>query len=75
MRPENFKLIGDAKDSMLGAREEPDFFCVRGPLVHMKKDNISYPACPTCSKKMSLEDTDSWRCEKCDRTYPAPEYR
>ena len=75
MRPDQFRLIGEAKDALLGSGEQPDFFCVRAQLVFIKKDNMSYPACSTCNKKMSMEDTDVWRCEKCDRTYPAPEYR
>jgi len=43
----------------------------------MKKENLSYPACPgdKCGKKVHMEDNDSWRCEKCDRLYPAPDYR
>ena len=75
MRPENFRLIGEAKDSLVGSGDQPDFFCVRAQLVFIKKENMSYPACPTCNKKLTMEDTDVWRCEKCDRTYPAPEYR
>ena len=75
MKPENFRNIGDAKDSLLGGQEEPDFFCVRATLTYVKKDNFAYPACPTCNKKLLLEDTDSWRCEKCEKAYPAPTYR
>ena len=77
LRPENFRLIGEAKDDMLGTKDEPDFFAVRGQIVYIKKENLSYPACPTdkCNKKVQQEDNDVWRCEKCERTYPAPEYR
>lgn len=35
-----------------------------------------YPACPSegCNKKV-LESGTGWRCEKCDRSYPEPDYR
>lgn len=77
MRLDQFKVIGDVKDEMLGTGDQPDNFWVRAHLVYIKKENISYPACPTpkCGKKMMMEDTNSWRCEKCDRTFPEPEYR
>jgi replication factor A1 len=37
---------------------------------------MSYPACPSegCNKKV-LESGTGWRCEKCDRSYPEPDYR
>lgn len=77
MRLDQFKLIGDVKDEMLGTGDQPDNFWIRAHLVYIKKENISYPACPTpkCGKKVMMEDTNSWRCEKCDRTFPEPEYR
>ena len=77
MRPENFKLIGEAKDAMLGSSDNADFFCVRGMLTYAKKENFAYTACPAdrCNKKLTQESNDSWRCEKCDRSYPVPDYR
>ncbi|KAI0723933.1 replication factor-a protein [Cerioporus squamosus] len=41
-----------------------------------ENDTISYPACPTqgCGKKV-VELGDSWRCEKCDKSYPKPQHR
>jgi replication factor A1 len=77
MKLDEFKLIGNVKEEMLGTGDQPDQFWVRAHLVYIKKENISYPACPTpkCAKKMFQEDQNSWRCEKCEKTFPEPEYR
>ncbi len=49
---------------------------MRSTISYIKKDNISYPACPSegCNKKV-LESGTGWRCEKCDRSYPEPDHR
>ncbi|KAJ1931440.1 Replication factor A protein 1 [Kickxella alabastrina] len=39
---------------------------------------MAYPACPGegCNKKITEDQSSGqWRCEKCQRSYPAPEYR
>ncbi len=68
--------LNDVKVSELGMFDKPDYFSARATVMHIKSDNISYPACPTqgCGKKV-LQMGDSWRCEKCDKSYPKPEYR
>ncbi|ETW86185.1 hypothetical protein HETIRDRAFT_309703 [Heterobasidion irregulare TC 32-1] len=71
------RTISEVKDAQLGMNEEkPDYFSTRATIMHIKSDNISYPACHTegCSKKV-VESHDGWRCEKCDRSYPKPQYR
>lgn len=77
MRQENFRLISEVKNMNTEQTDDPVYFCVRGQFVHMKKETLSYPACPgdKCGKKVHMEDNDNWRCEKCDRSYPAPDYR
>ncbi|KAG0053782.1 Replication factor A protein 1 [Gryganskiella cystojenkinii] len=54
------------------------FFETKGTIVMMGKpeNTYAYPACPTpnCNKKVTQEN-DGWRCEKCNRTHPEPEYR
>lgn len=44
--------------------------------MFVKSDNIWYPACPSenCNKKV-MDIGNGWRCEKCDMTHPAPQYR
>ncbi|KAL0577805.1 60S acidic ribosomal protein P1 [Marasmius crinis-equi] len=52
------------------------YFSNRGTVAHIKTDNIAYPACSTqgCNKKV-VEDSGSWRCEKCQKTYDSPQWR
>jgi replication factor A1 len=73
------RTIGQVRDQNLGMStdDKPDFFTMRGIVVHLKQDNMYYPACASdgCNKKVTLEGNNSWRCEKCDRSFEAPEYR
>ncbi|PWN54342.1 replication factor-a protein [Violaceomyces palustris] len=71
------RTIAQVKDQNLGMTEKPDFFNIRATVVYIKQDNLSYTACPSenCNKKVTEEGEGAWRCEKCDRTYPAPEHR
>ncbi|KAK7694058.1 hypothetical protein QCA50_003634 [Cerrena zonata] len=54
--------------------EKPVYFSTRGTIMHIKQENVAYPACPTCNKKV-FEQHDGWRCEKCERSHEKPEYR
>jgi replication factor A1 len=49
---------------------------VSATIGYVRSENFAYPACAMegCAKK-AIENGDSWRCEKCDREFPAPEYR
>lgn len=71
------KTLDQVKSEDLGMSDKPDYFNCRATITHIKSDNLSYPACPSkdCNKKVSMEDDNVWRCEKCETTYPAPEYR
>lgn len=44
--------------------------------MYIKADNAWYPACPTenCNKKV-MDMGHDWRCEKCDASFPSPQYR
>ena len=70
------QLLNDLRESEIGMGEKGDFFSARGTIMHIKTDNLAYPACQTegCNKKV-IEQHDGWRCEKCDRSYPKPSYR
>ncbi|KAI9446599.1 replication factor-a protein [Lactarius indigo] len=68
------RTIFDVKEAQLGMSDKADFFSTRATIMHIKTDNLVYPACPTCNKKVT-ESHDGWRCEKCDRSYEKPEYR
>lgn len=70
------RTIFDVKEAQLGMSDKADFFSTRATIMHIKTDNLVYPACPAsqCNKKV-IESHDGWRCEKCDRSYEKPEYR
>ncbi|KAI0372965.1 replication factor-a protein [Pilatotrama ljubarskyi] len=70
------RSLNEVKTSELGMSDRVDTFSSRATIMHIKSDNIAYPACPSqgCGKKV-LQMGDSWRCEKCDKSYPKPEYR
>ncbi|KAG8887602.1 Replication factor A protein 1 [Tulasnella sp. 332] len=65
------------KDSNMGQSDSGDYFACRGTVVNVKADSVMYAACPgdKCSKKVHESPSGDWRCEKCDRSYPEPEYR
>lgn len=65
--------LGQAKADNLGA-SGPAYFSFRGTVAFIKSDNPAYPGCPECKKKVLMEE-NGWRCEKCQKTYPAPDYR
>jgi replication factor A1 len=70
------RTIHQIKEDQLGMSDKADFFSLRATIMHIKADNILYPACPTpqCNKKVT-ETHEGWRCEKCDRCHEKPEYR
>lgn len=65
------------KDTNMGQSDSGDYFSCRGTVVNIKADSVMYAACPgdKCSKKVHEGAPGEWRCEKCDRSYSAPEYR
>lgn len=70
------RSLAFVKNNKLGMEDRVDYFSTRATVMHIKGDNISYPACPTqgCNKKV-VESNDEWRCEKCNASYEKPEYR
>lgn len=71
------RSLEEVKISGVGTSDKgPETFSARATIMHIKSDNLSYPACPTqgCNKKVT-EMGGSWRCEKCDRSFEKPEYR
>ncbi|CDO73580.1 hypothetical protein BN946_scf185014.g50 [Trametes cinnabarina] len=66
--------LHDVKTSDMGLSDRVDTFCSRATIMHIRNENIAYPACPACGKKV-VQMGDNWRCEKCDKSYPKPEYR
>lgn len=75
-RTDALKTINQIKDENLGGSEDA-YFSLKGTIIYIKQENISYPAClsENCNKKVVEIDPDQWRCEKCDKTHPKPEHR
>ncbi|KAK5083667.1 Replication factor A protein 1 [Lithohypha guttulata] len=75
-RNEQVKSISAVKEEQLGMTEQQDFFNLKASIQYIKQDNFCYPACreEKCNKKL-VELGDGWRCERCDKTFDAPEYR
>lgn len=75
-RKDEDRLIADVKELALGVGETA-YFSVRATVVYFRQENISYPACPTatCNKKVFQNPDDTWRCEKCDQNFAAPQHR
>ncbi|KIP12317.1 hypothetical protein PHLGIDRAFT_124212 [Phlebiopsis gigantea 11061_1 CR5-6] len=71
------RYLDDVRNSTIG-QEKPEYFSARATIMHIKADNIAYPACQSegCSKKVTQQNEDEgWRCEKCDKVWPKPQYR
>lgn len=76
-RKDDFKTVAQVRDEQLGMSENTDYFSLKATIIYVKQENISYPAClsPDCNKKVVEVDPGQWRCEKCNKTHPKPEYR
>jgi len=70
------RSLNEVKEAQLGMSDKVDFFSCRATVMHIKTENMSYPACrgEGCSKKV-VEGPSGWRCEKCDKSFDKPEYR
>jgi len=78
-RKDTYKTIAEVKDENLGINEEgkADFFTMKGTIVFIKNETMSYPACRSddCNKKVVEIDPGAWKCEKCSKSFPKPQYR
>lgn len=71
------RTIAQVKDETAELGDKPLYFNVRATILFVKQDNLWYTACAGdgCNKKVTQQVDGLWRCEKCDRSYEAPEYR
>ena len=77
-KQDSIKTVQAVKEENLGIGEKPDYFTIKATVIYLRHENPAYPACPTpeCSrKKVFADDEGGWRCEKCGKTHPKPEYR
>ena len=69
--------LNEIKISQVGLSDKGlENFSMRATIMHIKSNNISYPACRNqgCNKKVT-EIGDSRKCEKCDQSFNKPEYQ
>ncbi|KAF2770452.1 single-stranded DNA-binding replication protein A [Teratosphaeria nubilosa] len=74
------KTIAQVRDENLGMSDDTDWFSIKATIIYVKQDMFAYPACRTtdpqpCNKKVVEEDPGKWRCERCNATWDAPDYR
>lgn len=72
------KVISQIQDDHLGQSDKPDYFVIKGTTVKINPEKtLWYTACPgdNCQKKVTSEGLNSWRCEKCQRSYNKCNYR
>ncbi|PWA01780.1 hypothetical protein BB558_002098 [Smittium angustum] len=76
LRNEQLKTVAQVRDEALGMGDGVDYYTLDSTILYIRQENIAYPACPSesCNKKV-IQENDQWRCENCQRSYPAPEYR
>uniref|UniRef100_A0A8C3JMB7 Replication protein A subunit n=1 Tax=Calidris pygmaea TaxID=425635 RepID=A0A8C3JMB7_9CHAR len=73
----NWKTLFEAKFENLGQGDKADYFSCVATVVHLRKENCMYQACPSqdCNKKVIDQQNGLYRCEKCDREFPNFKYR
>lgn len=61
----------------MGASSNADYFSVKATLMHIRKQNNLYKACPSgsCKKKVTDDGTGKFHCEKCMKDFPNFEWR
>lgn len=75
------KTISQIKDEKLGTSEKPDWISVCASVSFIKADNFCYTACPImigdrqCNKKVINNGDGKWRCDRCDQSVDACDYR
>ncbi|KAJ5097566.1 Replication factor A protein 1 [Penicillium angulare] len=78
IKPDQFKTVAQVREEQLGMSDQVDYFSMKGTVVYIRQDATwCYPACLSegCNKKVTMMDEGQWRCEKCDKSHPKPEYR
>lgn len=76
-RADVYKTLEQVVAEGLGHNEKADYYTTKATLVYLKQDGVSYPACSgnDCNKKVVEISPGEWRCEKCDKSWPKPQYR
>lgn len=72
-----YKTIAQVRDENIGMSDATEWFSLKATIIYVKQENFAYPACRSegCNKKVTDMNPGEWRCEKCDKTWDAPDYR
>ncbi|KAG1471769.1 hypothetical protein G6F56_001933 [Rhizopus delemar] len=57
-----------------GSGSRNDYFTFKGTVCYIKQESVAYAGCPDCRKKL-LQEENGWRCEKCQKTHPSPDWK
>lgn len=67
--------ISEVISRRIGHSDQTEYFNIKAIILQVYSRSSTYPACPTCNKKV-LQDTDgTWRCDRCDLSMEKPLYR
>ena len=77
-RNEPYKTLQQVKDEGLGTNpEKDDYFTTKATILFIRHNNFAYPACQAqkCNKKVLENEDGTWRCERCQMSWPKAEWR
>jgi replication factor A1 len=71
------KIISTIVEEESYLQDTPSYMSLRASVVYVKNTTVAYPACSTqgCNKKVIEENPGAWWCEKCQASFPEPNYR
>ncbi|KAF2753828.1 subunit of heterotrimeric replication factor [Pseudovirgaria hyperparasitica] len=73
-----YKTIAQVAEEGIGMNsEKAEYFNLKATVLYVRSENFAYPACSSgdCNKKVVEVEENEWRCEKCDKSFPKPNYR
>lgn len=71
------KIISAIMEEETYLQDTPTYMSLRASVLYVKNTTVAYPACSTqgCNKKVIEDNPGNWWCEKCQASFPEPNYR
>ncbi|KAF1834864.1 replication protein-like protein A 70 kDa DNA-binding subunit [Decorospora gaudefroyi] len=71
------KLISTILEEETYLQDTPSYMSLRASVLYVRNTTVAYPACSTagCNKKVIEDNPGSWWCEKCQASFPEPNWR